>query len=71
MKRKITANNFQPQNLPELMTTKQAAVLLGVHEATVRKMASNGQIEAQRCGEKLWRYPKRAILEKMGISSSA
>lgn len=68
MMAKVTANNFQPKNLPELMTPGQAAALLGVHEATVRRMAVAGSIPAYRLGEKLWRIPKRAVLEQMGIA---
>lgn len=68
---KLTANNLQARNLPDLLTTEQAAVLLRVSEATVRRMAVSGGIPACKVGQKqkLWRFPKRAICEKMGISS--
>lgn len=65
---KISANNCQARNLPELMTTRQAAALLGLCEASVRRMAANGSIPAHKVGERLWRIPKRAVLEKMGIA---
>lgn len=66
---KLTANNLQARNLPDLLTTEQAAVLLGISKATVRRMAVSGGIPACKVGQKLWRFPKRAICEKMGISS--
>jgi len=65
--RKATANNCQPKNLPELLTTEQAAVLLGVSKATVRRMAVSGSLPARKVGKKLWRFPKRAIFEELGI----
>lgn len=65
---KAMHNTLDPARLPELMTTRQASALLGICEASVRRMAANGSIPANKVGEKLWRIPKRAVLEKMGIA---
>ena len=46
--------------MPEIMTTKQVAEYLKLHEITVCKYAAQGKIPAIRIG-RVWRFDKDAI----------
>ena len=45
-----TRNTLDPARLPPLLTTEQAAELLGVHVVTLRKWAATGKIAAHKVG---------------------
>ena len=49
-------------NMPDIMTTKELARYLKLHEITVCKHASEGIIPAIRIG-RVWRFDKEAIDE--------
>lgn len=46
--------------MPEIMTTKEVARYLKLHEITICKFASKGEIPAIRIG-RVWRFDKEAI----------
>jgi excisionase family DNA binding protein len=46
--------------MPEIMTTKEVAEYLKLHEITVCKYAAEGKIPAIRIG-RVWRFDKEAI----------
>jgi len=46
--------------MAEMMTTKELAAYLRVHEVTIYKYASEGRIPAIRIGQ-VWRFDKDAI----------
>jgi excisionase family DNA binding protein len=46
--------------MPEIMTTKEIAKYLKLHEITVCKYAAEGKIPAIRIG-RVWRFDKTAI----------
>jgi excisionase family DNA binding protein len=46
--------------MPEIMTTKQVAKYLKLHEITICKYAAEGKIPAIRIG-RVWRFDKGAI----------
>ncbi len=46
--------------MPEIMTTKEIAIYLKLHEITVLKYEREGKIPAIRIG-KVWRYDKEVI----------
>lgn len=46
--------------MPEIMTTRETAKYLKLHEITVCKHASEGKIPSLRIG-RLWRFDKEAI----------
>lgn len=46
--------------MPEIMTTKELATYLRLHQISIRKHAAKGQIPAVRVGE-VWRFDKVAI----------
>jgi excisionase family DNA binding protein len=48
--------------LADIMTTRELAGYLKLHEITVCKYAANGQIPAIRIG-RVWRFDKEAIDE--------
>jgi excisionase family DNA binding protein len=51
--------------MPLIMTTKEAAKYLGVHEITIYKYAAQGKIPSVRIG-RVWRFDKNAIDEWLG-----
>ena len=54
--------------MPELLTTKETANYLKLHEITICKYAAEGKIPAIRIG-RVWRFDKEAIdkwIEKGG-----
>ena len=62
-------NRLDFNRLPEWMTAKQAAAVLGVHVNTLRIWARNGKISAVKLGPKLWRFNKADLIaSKGGIS---
>jgi len=46
--------------MPEIMTTREIAKYLRLHEITICKYAAEGKIPAIRIG-RLWRFDKEAI----------
>ena len=46
--------------MPEIMTTKEVAKYLKLHEITICKYAAEGKIPAIRIG-RVWRFDKEAI----------
>jgi excisionase family DNA binding protein len=46
--------------MPEIMTTKELAKYLKLHEITICKYAGEGKIPAIRIG-RVWRFDKEAI----------
>lgn len=46
--------------MPEIMTTKEVARYLKLHELTICKYAAQGKIPAIRIG-RVWRFDKEAI----------
>jgi len=46
--------------MPQIMTTKEVAKYLKLHEITVCKYAAEGKIPAIRIG-RVWRFDKEAI----------
>lgn len=54
--------------VPEIMTTKELAEYLKLHEITVCKHAAEGIIPAKRIG-RVWRFDKKAIDEWIHAAS--
>jgi excisionase family DNA binding protein len=46
----------------EILTSKEAAILLGAHVETIRRMARKGELPTYKIG-KDWRYSKKALLQ--------
>lgn len=55
------------ETLPALLTTKQAARLLGVTTRTVTRLCERGEIKAVRVAS-LWRVNRDALLEQYGLA---
>jgi excisionase family DNA binding protein len=55
-------------NMPDIMTTKELAKYLKLHEITVCKHAAEGIIPAIRIG-RVWRFDKEAIDEWINVAS--
>jgi excisionase family DNA binding protein len=51
---------FQELIMPQIMTTKELAKYLKLHEITICKYAAEGKIPAIRIG-RVWRFDKEAI----------
>lgn len=63
---------LQPPGVPEgarpvaaMLTVKQAARALGVHEQTVRAQLERGELPGMRIG-RIWRIPRRQFCEQTG-----
>ena len=52
-------------NMPQMMTTKELAKYLKLHEITICKYAAEGKIPAIRIG-RVWRFDKEAIDKWIG-----
>jgi excisionase family DNA binding protein len=50
----------QESKMPQIMTTKELAKYLKLHEITICKYAAEGKIPAIRIG-RVWRFDKEAI----------
>ena len=50
----------EEEKMPEIMTTKEMAKYLKLHEITICKYAAEGQIPAIRIG-RVWRFDKDAV----------
>ena len=48
--------------MAKIMTTKEVAKYLGLHEITICKYAAQGNISAIRIG-RVWRFDKKAVDE--------
>ncbi|PPC85925.1 MAG: hypothetical protein CTY37_07120 [Methylotenera sp.] len=46
----------------EVLNLEQAAILIGVHPVTLRKMAASGEIPARKVGRE-WRFNRAAIMQ--------
>lgn len=58
-----TSQEYVPfADLPDIMTTSQAAAALQVDPKTLRSMIRRGELRAVRCG-RLIRVPKTALVE--------
>ena len=55
--------------MPEIMTTKEIAEYLRLHQITVCKYAAEGEIPAIRVG-RVWRFDKEAIDKWISESQS-
>ena len=55
--------------MPEIMTTKELAKYLRLHEITICKYAAEGKIPAVRVG-RVWRFEKEAIDKWIGEGQS-
>jgi excisionase family DNA binding protein len=51
--------------MPQIMTTKELAKYLKLHEITICKYAADGRIPAIRIG-RVWRFDKEAIDKLIG-----
>lgn len=51
---------FEELVMPQIMTTKELAKYLKLHEITICKYAAEGKIPAIRIG-RVWRFDKEAI----------
>lgn len=61
-----TRPEYRPfADLPDVLTTAQAAAALQVDAKTVRAMVRRGELRAVRCG-RLIRVPKSALVELCG-----
>jgi excisionase family DNA binding protein len=62
----ISSHEFDPdqrtqeRTMPQIMTTKELAKYLKLHEITICKYAAEGKIPAIRIG-RVWRFDKEAI----------
>ncbi|MBW1768079.1 MAG: helix-turn-helix domain-containing protein [Deltaproteobacteria bacterium] len=54
--------------MPQIMTTKELAKYLKLHEITICKYAAEGKIPAIRIG-RVWRFDKEAIDQWIGGGS--
>jgi excisionase family DNA binding protein len=62
-----TSQEYVPfADLPDVLTTAQAAAALQVDPKTVRSMVRRGELRAVRCG-RLLRVPKAALAEFCGV----
>lgn len=57
-----TTSQLRASDAPETISVKQAAHLLGVCEATAKRLIDNGTLPAIRLSERVNRIPTRAIL---------
>ena len=55
--------------MPEIMTTKELAKYLRLHEITICKHAAEGKIPAVQVG-RVWRFDKEAIDKWIGEGKS-
>ena len=55
--------------MPEIMTTKELAKYLRLHQITICKFAAEGKIPAVRVG-KVWRFDREAIDKWIGKGQS-
>jgi excisionase family DNA binding protein len=56
---------FGEYDMPQIMTTKELAKYLKLHEITICKYAAEGKIPAIRIG-RVWRFDKEAIDKWIG-----
>jgi excisionase family DNA binding protein len=62
----VSSHEFDPDErsqefiMPQIMTTKELAKYLKLHEITICKYAAEGKIPAIRIG-RVWRFDKEAI----------
>ena len=56
--------------MPQIMTTKEVAEYLRLHEITICKFAADGKIPAVRVG-RVWRFDKEAVDAWIGRSNQS
>ena len=56
--------------LPPVITTAEAASILGVADPTVRKLALQGSVKGSRLGSGIWRFSKASVLAIAGIGEA-
>ena len=54
------------ENLPDLLTVKELASLLKLHELTVKRALYNGKLKGFKAGRD-WRISKEAVLQWLDI----
>lgn len=59
------------EDLPQLISCRQAAGVLGVSPRHVARMCEVGQIKAVRCGARIWRINRDALAAQMGLKAGA
>jgi excisionase family DNA binding protein len=59
-KARENSKGLEESNMPVIMTTKELAKYLKLHEITICKYAAEGKIPAIRIG-RVWRFDKEAI----------
>lgn len=57
---KLIREDIEVHGMPQIMTTKELAKYLKLHEITICKYAAEGKIPAIRIG-RVWRFDKEAI----------
>lgn len=63
----FTKNIYSWNDVPALMTTNEAALLLKMPEDTVRQYCQAEQLPARRIG-KQWRIDKQKLMEQFGYA---
>ncbi|WP_190824770.1 helix-turn-helix domain-containing protein [Saccharopolyspora pogona] len=56
----------QVAGLEELLTAKEAAIVLRMHPVTVRRLAAEGDIPGTKIGNE-WRFRKSALLKLLQV----
>jgi excisionase family DNA binding protein len=59
-----------PGVLPDLVTTREAAVALRVTETTVRRWIESGELPATRVGKRILRIPRTALSRFAGSEAT-
>lgn len=60
IQQRATSNTLDPERLPAFLTTEEVALILPLHENTIRKKAATGEIPAAKIGKK-WMFPGKEI----------
>jgi len=56
-----------PLHPDHLLTVKELSSFLGIHQATIYKMARSGSIPAYKCGGS-WRFDLDTVLKKLEVA---
>lgn len=63
-------HSFVPSTASEVLTTPEVADLLRIDEATVERMAADGELPGRRLGDE-WRFTRAAVLRWLGGDEEA
>ena len=63
----MTKNAPKPKRLPEAVSVRQTAEILGVHHCTVRRWIRRGFIKAYRIGPQIVRIPRMEIVRMRAV----